>query len=179
MIQIVAGTNRPGSNTRVVAGHLLSFYQQQGIPAGLLDLATLPPDMFQPASYGTKPAAFAAFSDAVLASGGLHIVTPEYNGGFPGVLKYFIDMLPFPAALLGKPVAFTGLAAGMWGAFRPVEQLEQIAVNLGAHVFPTRVFLPGIGKILAPDGSWAQPDAADRLQAQARDFAAFTARFKS
>ena len=73
-----------------------------------------------------KPAAFARFSSAILTSDGVHLVTPEYNGGAPGVLKYFIDMLKFPEAFEQRPVAFTGLAAGQWGALRPVEQLAAI-----------------------------------------------------
>ena len=52
----------------------------------------------------------------VLDAAGLHIITPEYNGSFPGVLKYFIDMLKFPESFVEKPVAFTGEAAGLWGA---------------------------------------------------------------
>ena len=92
----------------------------------LLDLAHLPPEIFSPASYAEKPAAFKKFTDAILAADGVVIVTPEYNGSVPGILKYFIDMLPFPESFEQRPVCFVGLAAGIWGALRPVEQLQAI-----------------------------------------------------
>ena len=41
------------------------------------------------------PKAFQPFAEAVLKSDGLHVVTPEFNGGMPGNLKYFINMLKF------------------------------------------------------------------------------------
>ena len=67
-----------------------------------------------------------AIQNRVLDAAGLHVVTPEYNGSFPGVLKYFIDMLKFPESFDRKPVAFLGEAAGTWGGLRSVEQLQMI-----------------------------------------------------
>src|SRR5260221_10398687 len=120
MITLIVGTNRPGSNTRKVATQLEEIYAGLKVPLHVLDLAKLPPEIFSPASYAEKPKSFQPFANAVLQSIGLHVVTPEYNGSVPGVLKYFIDMLKFPESFEQKPVCFTGLAAGMWGALRPV-----------------------------------------------------------
>lgn len=172
-ILIIAGTNRPGSNTRIVAGELEEIYRSLGREALLLDLADLPGEIFHPASYGQKPAGFAPFSQAILDAGGLHIVTPEYNGGVPGVLKYFIDMLKFPESFERKPVCFTGLAAGMWGALRPVEQLQAIFSHRNAHIYPERVFMPGIGGHVSPEGRLTNADWLARLRAQAEGFSCF------
>jgi NAD(P)H-dependent FMN reductase len=84
MITLVVGTNRPGSNTRKVAAHLEEIYAALKVPLRVLDLAQLPPEIFSPASYAGKPKSFQPFADAVLQSAGLHVVTPEYNGGVPG-----------------------------------------------------------------------------------------------
>src|SRR5262245_23280131 len=126
MIAILSGTNRPGSNTRKVAQQVIELYQEARIPFEVIDLAKLPLEVFLPSSYAEKPAAFAPFAEAVLRSSGIHVVTPEYNGSVPGVMKYFIDLLKFPESFEQRPVCFTGLAAGMWGALRPVEQLQAI-----------------------------------------------------
>jgi len=72
---------------------------------------------------------------------GIVTVVPEYNGSFPGVLKYFIDMLRFPESLYGIPAAFVGIAAGEWGALRAVEQMEMVFQYRHAHLFGRRVFI--------------------------------------
>ena len=120
MISLVVGTNRPGSNTRKVVGHVEEIYAELQVPLHVIDLAQLPAEIFSPASYAEKPKAFQPFAEAVLKSDGLHVVTPEYNGSVPGILKYFIDMLKFPESFERRPVCFTGVAAGIWGALRPV-----------------------------------------------------------
>ncbi|MBN8248183.1 MAG: NAD(P)H-dependent oxidoreductase [Verrucomicrobia bacterium] len=178
MIVVLSGTNRPESNTRRVTGHLSELYSELKIRHEILDLATLPAGVFEPASYGEKPAGFRPFADAVLSASGLHIVTPEYNGGMPGVLKYFIDLLKFPESFDRKPVCFTGLAAGMWGALRPVEQLQAIFAYRNAHLFPERVFIPGIGNQLDAQGRLRDAELVGRLRRQAEGFAAFVARLK-
>ena len=129
MITIISGTNRPGSNTRRVATRIEEIYTALRVPFNLLDLAAMPQEIFAPSSYASKPKAFESFSEAILKSDGLVLISPEYNGSVPGVLKYFIDMLPFPESFEHRPVCFVGIAAGIWGALRPVDQpqLERTA----------------------------------------------------
>jgi chromate reductase len=178
MIVILCGTNRPGSNTRKVTDRVETIYQALGAPFQTLDLAELPSEIFAPTSYAEKPASFKRFTDAVLASDGLVVVTPEYNGGIPGILKYFIDMLPFPESFERRPVCFIGLAAGIWGALRPVEQLQAIFGYRNAYIYPERVFMPGINKLLDASGQFSNPDMEKRLTQQAKGFVEFVGRFR-
>ena len=178
MLTIVVGTNRPGSNSRKVAAELESIYAALKVPFRVLDLAQLPQEIFSPASYGEKPKSFQPFADAVLQSSGLHVVTPEYNGGIPGVLKYFIDMLKFPESFERRPVCFTGVAAGIWGALRPVEQLQAIFGYRNAYIFPERVFLPTIHKTLDGNGRINDVELLGRLQKQAEGFVGFVEKFQ-
>ena len=173
MIVILSGTNRPGSNTRKVTVHVEASYKTLGLRTQVLDLAELPPEIFSPTSYAEKPATFNKFTDAVLAADGLVIVTPEYNGSVPGILKYFIDMLPFPESFEQRPVCFVGLAAGIWGALRPVEQLQAIFGYRNAYIFPERVFMPGINKLLDEAGRFTSLDIKGRLEKQAAGFVGF------
>jgi chromate reductase, NAD(P)H dehydrogenase (quinone) len=178
MITVIVGTNRPGSNTRKVARHIEEFYAELKVPLHVLDLAQLPPEIFSPASYAEKPKSFLPFAEAVLKSDGLHVVTPEYNGSFAGVLKYFIDMLKFPESFERRPVCFTGLSAGIWGALRPVEQLQTIFGYRNAHIYPERVFLPGIGNSLDDQGRLKNPELLERLRKQAEGFVGFVERLQ-
>lgn len=178
MITLIIGTNRPGSNTSKVAKQIEQIYSELKVPLHILDLAKLPPEIFSPSSYAEKPKSFLPFADAVLASAGIHVVTPEYNGSLPGVLKYFIDMLKFPESFEQRPVCFTGLSAGIWGALRPVEQLQAIFGYRNAHVFPVRVFLPQIHDLLDASGKLKDPELVERLQKQAGSFVEFVEKLK-
>jgi len=66
------------------------------------------------------PAAVAALKTGIEQARGLVIVTPEYNGGIPGVLKNAIDWASRPATDIprvfhDKPVALMGATPGGLG----------------------------------------------------------------
>jgi NAD(P)H-dependent FMN reductase len=178
MITIIAGTNRPGSNTLKVTRQVESIYASLRVPHRVLDLAKLPAEIFSPTSYAQKPASFQPFLDSVLTSSGLVVVSPEYNGGIPGILKYFIDMLKFPESFIDRPVCFVGLAAGVWGALRPIEQLQQIFGYRNAFVYPQRVFMPGVGDLIGDDDRIKDSEIIERLKAQADGFVGFVEKLK-
>jgi len=173
MITVVVGTNRPNANSRKVAHQIQSIYAARDQPVQILDLADMPAAAFTPEAYGDKPASLKPLTDAVLNSSGLHVVVPEYNGSMPGVLKYFIDLLPFPESFEGRPVAFTGVAAGMFGALRPVEQLQQVFGYRNAYIYPNRVFIMAVHEVLTDDGKITDDKLQLRLVAQAKGFAGF------
>jgi NAD(P)H-dependent FMN reductase len=176
MIVVISGTNRPGSQTRKIAGLAEEILRDAGENVSLLDLAELPSELFAASSYDTKPDGFAPFQGAVIEAHGILTVTPEYNGSFPGVLKYFIDMLKFPESLVDKPAAFIGLSAGRWGALRAVEQLEMIYQYRQVHLYGTRVFLPGINRLLDESGQLRDPEITDRLREMVLGFSEFCKR---
>jgi chromate reductase, NAD(P)H dehydrogenase (quinone) len=176
-IAILSGTNRRGGNTAKVVDHIDAIYRALGQPTQIIDLAALPPEIISAASYGETVAGFQSFADAVLECAGVHVVTPEYNGGVPGILKYFLDLLKFPESLERKPACFTGLSAGDWGGLRSVEQLQSIFLYRQAHLFPERVFIPRIGDSLTAEGRIGDSEVLSRLRGQAERFIAFVKLF--
>src|SRR3954469_3440170 len=178
MITLLIGTNRPGNNSRKIARQIEEIYAELKVPLRVLDLAQLPPEIFLPSSYAEKPKSFQPFSDGILQASGLHVIAPEYNGGIPGVLKYFIDMLKFPESFERRPVCFTGVAAGIWGALRPIEQLQSVFGYRNAYIYPERVFLPGIGDLLDESGRLKDADLIERIKTQAEGFLDFVERLK-
>jgi chromate reductase, NAD(P)H dehydrogenase (quinone) len=172
-ILIISGTNRPASNSLKIARVVESHYRNSLIPTDFLSLTDLPPEVFSGQAYVTKPPAMVAIQQRILEAGGLHLVAPEYNGSFPGVLKYFIDMLKFPESFDRKPVAFIGAAKGMWGGLRAVEQLQMIFGYRNAHIFPERVFIPTVLQQLNAEGLLIDPALDARLKKQCIDFARF------
>lgn len=178
MITLLIGTNRPGSNSRKVARHVEEIYAELKVPLRVLDLAHLPQEIFSASSYAEKPKAFHPFGEGILQASGVHVISPEYNGGIPGVLKYFIDMLKFPESFEHRPVCFTGVAAGIWGALRPIEQLQAIFGYRNAFIFPDRVFLPQINSSLDEGGRLKSAELLDRLRKQANGFVDFVEKLK-
>ncbi|MEM8874980.1 MAG: NAD(P)H-dependent oxidoreductase [Planctomycetota bacterium] len=172
-ILVIAGTNRPDANALKVARLVLAKYQSAGVPASLYSLSEMPAEIFNPSCYAKKPAGWSDTTDRVVNAAGLHVVTPEYNGSFPGVLKYFIDMLPFPEAFDDKPVTFTGEAAGDWGAFRSIEQLMGIFGYRNARIYATHVYIPGIMQAFAESGALKDEGTDGRLGKQCFGFAKF------
>jgi len=172
-ILVISGTNRPQAHALQVARVLEGEYRALGAAVQLLSLAELPPEAFDPSVYATKPTSVTAIQGRVLCAAGLHIVTPEYNGSFPGILKYFVDLLKFPESFMRKPVAFVGEAQGMWGGLRSVEQLIQIFGYRNAHIFPDRVFIPGVDAKFDADGKLLDAAIGKRLKDQAAGFHQF------
>ena len=178
-LTVLSGTNRPGSRTRRVAQRLIERYERiEGVSISLLDLQELPLELAAPASYDEKPPAFKRFADAVLASDGLHVVSPEYNGGMPGILKLFIDHLPFPESFEGRPVAFVGVAAGRYGALRPIEQLQGVFGYRNAHILPQRIFIAGASRTLDEQGEPTDAFVRGLMDDQVTAFVDFVTRLK-
>src|SRR5258706_1047468 len=166
-IMIISGTNRANSNALRISKIVLGHYRNAKIPAELLNLEALPREVFDPSSYMKKPAGMQVIQQGVFDAPGLHVITPEYNGSFPGVLKYFIDMLKFPESFDRKPVAFVGEANGVWGGLRAVEQLQLIFGYRNAHTYPDRIFIPTVKDKFDASGNFTDSAINERLKKQA------------
>ncbi len=178
MITVISGTNRPNSNTAKIAAIAVDGLRRLGEEVALIDLAKLPLELFDGASYGDKPEAFAVFQDRIIATDGILTVIPEYNGACPGVMKYFIDMLRFPDSLYEKPAGFIGISAGPWGAVRAVEQLEMVFQYRHAHLFGRRLFIPRVGAALDDQGRLVDQDLEKRCAEALEKFVDFCHRLK-
>ena len=174
-ILILSGTNRPESNALRVSKLLRELYAKRQVAAEVFSLCDLPPEMFSPAAYAEKPPKVREIQQRVLDAAGLHVVTPEYNGSFPGALKYLIDMFKFPESFDHKPVAFVGEANGTYGGLRAVEQLQGVFAYRNAHQYPKRVFIPAIKTKFDAVGTFVDAELLARLDDQCAGFAKFAA----
>ena len=126
MIEVISGTDRPGSYTLKVANYVRGIFREQHKDVDLIDLATLKlRDAESGDYYKGAQGSYKEAEERVHSAEGLVIVVPEYNGSFPGALKLFIDYWRYPATFEHRPVAFIGLGA-RWGGLRPVEHLQQV-----------------------------------------------------
>ncbi len=173
MITIIVGTNRAGSVSAQVAAFVATIYDELGAKNKILDIAELPPETFSPQAYTEKPARVVEFIEHILASSGLVVIAPEYNGSMSGALKLFIDMLPFPESFEDRPISYVGIASGQFGGLRPVEHLQQVFGYRNALNFPRRVFIPAVGTVMKADGGLENSDFGERLREQAKGFLSY------
>ncbi|WP_441000620.1 NADPH-dependent FMN reductase [Fodinibius sp. SL11] len=145
-LKIISGTDRPNSNALRVSKYVQQLYQKESIDADIIDLQEFPLDKVKGGKYGEDLPAVDDFVQQAVTADGLVVVCPEYNGGYPGILKMFIDYLPFPNSLDKKPIALIGEANGAFGALRAVEQLQQVFGYRHAHIFPERVFISRVSE---------------------------------
>jgi len=176
MLVVISGTNRPQSNSSRVARLCQRRLEALGQEVEVLDLVDLPPELYRPESYAAKPKSFAAWQGAIDRCEGVLTVVPEYNGSFPGALKYFVDMLAFPTSLVGMPCSFVGLSAGTWGALRAVEQLQGVYQYRNALVYPVRTFVPKVYEELGADGELQTEFVSKLLDEQLSGFCEFVRR---
>jgi len=169
-IEIISGTDRPNSNSLRISRYLQKQYAATGAEAGIINLQKFPVENVTGGRYGKDIPAIDAFVKPLLAADGLVVVCPEYNGGYPGILKLFIDYLPFPESLSKKPVCFVGEANGTFGALRAVEQLQQVMGYRNAHIFPERVFIPRVHKMFDEEQGIRDAFQQSLLEAQVGNF---------
>lgn len=168
-IVVVCGTNREGALSRLMAKEVAESYRELVDSVDLLDMAELPTEALAPTAYKERPAKVDALVQRFLASDGAVFIVPEYNGSYPGVLKLFVDMLPFPEGFDSRPCAFVGLAAGQFKSLRAVEHFQQVAGYRNAYVFPRRLFVGDSFKQFI-DGKLADDELSQRLRQQSEGF---------
>jgi NAD(P)H-dependent FMN reductase len=139
-ILVITGSTRPNRKSKQVAQWFIETASpRKDFSFELADLADislplfdepLPPMMGQYHNQHTKQWA------AKLASAdGFVVIAPEYNHGYPAVLKNAIDFAY--AEWNRKPVAF--VSYGVAGGVRSVEQLKQVFIQLDAAPINTQV----------------------------------------
>ena len=130
-LPIILGTNRQDRKSVFVAKWLHGEMEKRAeIETRLFDVKdfALPQD-----DYGTGiKDAFPEWRDAIIRADGLVIVSPEYNHGYPGVLKSVLDLLL--KEYIHKAVALVGVSAGTFGGTRVIEALLPVVRELGLAV---------------------------------------------
>jgi NAD(P)H-dependent FMN reductase len=162
-LPVLLGTSRKQRKSVHAAKWLVSEMEKRpDIETRLFDVSefALPQD-----DYGQEiKAQFPEWRDAVIQADGLVIVSPEYNHGYPGVLKAVLDLLL--KEYIHKAVAFVGVSAGPWGGTRVIEALVPMVRELGLAVTFTDLNFPSIQKKFDEQGKLQDPAYEQR----AKDF---------
>lgn len=149
-IPILLGTNRKGRESEKVAKLLAGVVaKRDDIETKLFDVRDFALPQNQ---YGQEiKEQFPEWRDAIVRADGLIIVAPEYNHGYPGVLKSVLDLLL--REYVHKAVGLVGVSAGPWGGARVVEAMVPMVRELGLAVTFTDVLFPTVGSAFNDDGT--------------------------
>jgi NAD(P)H-dependent FMN reductase len=165
MITIINATNRPDNRTSVISRTYQQFLISRNIPFEYLNLEDIKGEWLINQSIGKKQQELTSiFEKFVFSAEKLIIISPEYNGSFPGILKLFIDAMPHKA-LDNKKIALTGVATGRGGNLRGLDHLTGIFHYLNAHVMPFKLPISGVAAMIS-DGKVINDSLLNDIQKQ-------------
>jgi NAD(P)H-dependent FMN reductase len=125
-IPVILGTARQGRMSEHVGNFVLSQVARiPGVETELFDVRTLAFPTNDAGEHIKDP----AFSAAMMRADALVIVAPEYNHGYPGLLKHVLDTNL--KEYIHKAVGIVGVSGGPWGGTRVVENLLPVMRELG------------------------------------------------
>jgi NAD(P)H-dependent FMN reductase len=125
-IPVILGTARRGRESENVARFVLEQTKKRAdVETELIDVCKLPMKLDDAGEQMKDP----KFSATIQRCDGLIIVTPEYNHGYPGLLKHALDMNL--KEYIHKAVGICGVSAGAFGGARVIEALLPVMRELG------------------------------------------------
>jgi len=104
-----------------------------------------------------------AFSATVERADGLVLVVPEYNHGYPGLLKHALDMNL--KEYIHKAVGLCGVSAGAFGGTRVIENLLPVMRELGLVTTFTDVNFANVQKLFNEKGDLLDEKFIGRVNA--------------
>ena len=122
------------------------------------------------------PVAVKTLQAQLVEADGLLLVTPEYNGGIPGVFKNAIDWMSRGEggkAFKGKPVAIIGASPGGFGTILSQTHWLPVLRALGAQPWlGAKLMVSRAGKSFDAQGTLTDSAMREQLQAYLAGFAA-------
>lgn len=169
----LCGSIRNGSYTRMALEIALRGAEEAGAQTELIDLrdysvifcdgnddeSLYPEDIFK-------------MRNAVRRAQGIILATPEYRGGYSGVLKNALDLMGFEE-FEGKMLGLIGVSGGRLGAFGAMHSLRDVGRALHAWVIPEQASVPQAWQVFDEQGQCKDPETEKRLKEVGRQVVRF------
>lgn len=170
-VQVILGSTRPGRfGDKVAAWFLQHAAARPDLSAELVDLADWPLPFFNspvpPAMQESQDPQIVAWAEKVSAADAYVLVTPEYNHGYPAVLKNALDLVVRPWR--HKPVGFVGYG-GQGAGIRAVEQLRHVVLELQMTPLRQQVAMANVYMAFDDAGVLKDSSGPDRQAAAVLD----------
>ena len=146
-IPVILGTARQGRASEHVARFVLEeVARRDGVETELVDIREIP----LPTHDAGEAIKDSKFSATVARADALVIVAPEYNHGYPGLLKHVLDTNL--KEYIHKAVGICGVSAGGFGGTRVVQNLLPVLRELGLVTIFWDGNFSGAQKLFDADG---------------------------
>jgi NAD(P)H-dependent FMN reductase len=146
-IPVILGTVRKGRRSENAARFVFEETKKRaGVETEFVDIGKIPMRL-DDAGEQMKDQVFSAL---VKRADALILVVPEYNHGYPGLLKHALDMNL--EEYIHKAVGICGVSAGPFGGTRVIEALLPVMRELGLVTIFNDVNFGNVGKIFGEDG---------------------------
>ena len=125
-VPVVLGTPRQGRMSEHAANAVSSeLANRRGVETELVDVA----ELAIPVDDAGEAAKDPQFAELVNRADALILVVPEYNHGYPGLLKHVLDTNL--KEYIHKAVGVVGVSAGVFGGARAIQNLIPVLRELG------------------------------------------------
>jgi NAD(P)H-dependent FMN reductase len=157
-IPVLLGTPRKGRYSEHVAKFVIDHIgQRRDVDTELIDIKSIRLVSDDAGEAIKDP----RFSDTVMRADALVLVVPEYNHGYPGLLKHLLDSNL--KEYIHKAVGICGVSAGGFGGARVIENLLPVMRELGL----VSIFWDGnfsnVQSLFDQDGRMLDPSHAPRI----------------
>ncbi len=162
-IPIILGSTRRGRQSPKAAKFVLNRMKNNGqIDSEILDLLeyNFPIMEERLSKRDDPPPRLKEFGEKINRADAIVIVTPEYNNGYPGVLKNSLDyLLP---EYKRKPIGIVTVSAGGFGGLNCLAQLRLVTLGMGAFPIPTSLPISRVQDTFEEDGTSKDPSYEKR-----------------
>lgn len=173
MITIICATHRPRNMTLKVVEKYSELLNELGAASTIMSMDELSRDFLNADTFGKRTEHLTGLMEEKL-NGSTHVVviSPEYNGSYPGVFKAFLDALD-GGFWKGRKIALVGVATGRAGNLRGMDHLTDVFHHLRAEVFSNKLPISRLDTLVGEDGQLTDSATIDMLRDQAKDFLKF------
>jgi NAD(P)H-dependent FMN reductase len=157
-IPVILGTARQGRQSEHVARFVFEQTMKHvDVETELIDVRELPMRLDDAGEQMKDP----GFSATIERCDGIILVVPEYNHGYPGLLKHALDMNL--KEYIHKAVGICGVSAGSFGGARVIENLLPVMRELGLVAIFEDVNFGRVGTLFDEHGNLLEQSYVRRV----------------
>ncbi len=178
-ILVILGSARRGRmSDRVATFVMRRLGMIAGVQAELADLGAIDLPVMEErlGRVDPPPPGLVALGAAIKGADAIVVVSPEYNHGYPGVLKNALDY--FLPEFKRTPVAIVTVSGGGHGAVIAWSQLVPVLVYMGAFVLPQTVAVSKVQETFDAEGHALDPVYETRIDAMLAELTWLAGRLK-